>query len=93
MDGVQRVLAELDVAAERPLKQRLRRLGHQQRPVTRPPDDGHRVHDLPLRTHRPVVSRRTAAGPGPQKAARVTQAMLSMTKLDIAVLEKAYAGV
>ena len=32
------------------------------------------------------------ADPDPQKAARVTQAMLGMTKFDIAALEKAYAG-
>ncbi|MGW0825346.1 VOC family protein [Streptomyces sp. NPDC002845] len=30
--------------------------------------------------------------PDPEKAARATRAMLSMTKLDIAALEKAYAG-
>ena len=30
--------------------------------------------------------------PDPQKAARVTRAMLGMTKFDIAALERAYAG-
>ena len=58
VDGVHRVLPELHVAAQRPLEQRLRRLGHQQRPVPWPPDDRHRLDDLPLRAHRPVVSRR-----------------------------------
>jgi predicted 3-demethylubiquinone-9 3-methyltransferase (glyoxalase superfamily) len=32
------------------------------------------------------------AGPEPEKASRATKAMLSMGKLDIAELEKAYAG-
>jgi predicted 3-demethylubiquinone-9 3-methyltransferase (glyoxalase superfamily) len=32
------------------------------------------------------------ADPDPQRAARATQAMLGMTKFDIATLEKAYAG-
>jgi predicted 3-demethylubiquinone-9 3-methyltransferase (glyoxalase superfamily) len=30
--------------------------------------------------------------PDPDKAKRVTEAMLTMTKLDIATLQKAYAG-
>jgi predicted 3-demethylubiquinone-9 3-methyltransferase (glyoxalase superfamily) len=30
--------------------------------------------------------------PDPEKAKRATEAMLSMTKFDIAALEKAYAG-
>jgi hypothetical protein len=30
--------------------------------------------------------------PDPQKAKRVTEAMLTMTRFDIAALQKAYAG-
>jgi MFS family permease len=60
VDRVQRVLPELDVPAERPLERRLlpglprgpaHVLGHQQRPVTRAPDDRHRLDDLPFRAH------------------------------------------
>jgi hypothetical protein len=59
VDRVSRVLAELDMAAKRPLKRSVGRLGHQQRPIPRSPDDGHGLHDdLPLQVYRTVVSRR-----------------------------------
>jgi len=60
VDRVQGVLAELDVTAERPLERRLRGIGvlrHQQCPVPGPPDDGHRLDDLPFGVHRTVVPR------------------------------------
>ena len=67
-DGVERILPELHVPAERPLERRLRPgidvLRHQQRPVPWPPDDRHRLDDLPLarnRCHRPVLSQPPAA--------------------------------
>ena len=40
----------------------------------------------------PTVFFEMISDPDRQKAARVTQAMLGMTKLDIAALEQAYAG-
>jgi hypothetical protein len=58
VDRVHRVFAELDVAAERPLKRAVGRLGHQQCPVSRSPDHGHRLDDLSPGVHRTVLSRR-----------------------------------
>jgi predicted 3-demethylubiquinone-9 3-methyltransferase (glyoxalase superfamily) len=40
----------------------------------------------------PAVFFEMIADPDPGKAARVTQAMLGMTKLDVAAFEQAYAG-
>src|SRR6185437_16100010 len=66
--GVKRVLAELHVPAERALEWRVTRidvLRHQQRPVPRPPDDRHRLEDLPgirHRCHQPVLSRPRVSG-------------------------------
>src|SRR5208282_161687 len=80
VDGVHRVLPELHVAPQRPLKQRFRRFGHQQSPVARPPDDRHRLDDLPLRVHRPVVSRRAdefAARPPLHKKRKETEAAMT----------------
>jgi hypothetical protein len=57
--GVERVLRELHVPAQRPLEQRVVRLRDQQRPVPGPPDDRHRLDDLPLariRIHRPPIT-------------------------------------
>jgi hypothetical protein len=84
VDGVRRVLAELHVPAQRPLEPRLGRLGHQQRPVPRPPDDRHRLDDLPLAAHQPFVPRPTDEFP--------PLSPFGMTKFDIAALERAYAG-
>jgi MFS family permease len=57
--GIERVLRELHVPAQRPLEQRVVRLRDKQRPVPGPPDDGHRLDDLPLaliRVHRPPIT-------------------------------------
>ena len=40
----------------------------------------------------PEALLRTVGGPNPDGAARATQAMMQMTKIDIAALEAAYAG-
>jgi predicted 3-demethylubiquinone-9 3-methyltransferase (glyoxalase superfamily) len=40
----------------------------------------------------PAVLMDMIGDPDPEKAARATEAMLGMTKLDIAALERAYAG-
>jgi predicted 3-demethylubiquinone-9 3-methyltransferase (glyoxalase superfamily) len=40
----------------------------------------------------PEALPRTVGGPDPEGAARATKAMMGMTKIDIAALERAYAG-
>jgi site-specific DNA recombinase len=67
--SIQRVLAELHVTAERPVKQLPRRIclfRHQQRTIMWPPDHHHRLDDLALGFHPVVVSHRAEAACKPR---------------------------
>ena len=69
VDCVQGVLAELDMTAERPVKQlprRVRFLRYQQRAITWPPDQHHRLNALTPGFHRYVVSRLAGAPHNPR---------------------------